>query len=109
MLSASRVTTVQPGRAIEGGRITVHGAGFEIDRPQLPDVRIGHLPARVVYASPTRLSVIVPSGLTQSGRAPVRIGGVADESAYVDIAAPLADRPAPGRQPGVRRAPETCT
>jgi len=90
MLSASRVTTVQPGRAIEGGRITVHGAGFEIDRPQLPDVRIGHLPARVVYASPTRLAVIVPSGLTQSGRAPVRIGGVADESAYVDIATPLA-------------------
>ena len=90
MLSASRVSTVQPARAIEGGRITIHGFGFDIDRPQLPDVRIGHLPARVVYASPTRLAVIVPAGLPQSGRAPVRIGGVADESAYVEVATPVA-------------------
>ena len=90
MLSASRVSTVQPARAIEGGRITIHGSGFDIDRPHLPDVRIGHLPARVVYASPTRLAVIVPSGVPQSGRAPVRIGGVADESAYVEVATPLA-------------------
>jgi sugar lactone lactonase YvrE len=90
MLSASRVTTVQPARAIEGGRITIHGSGFEVDQPHLPDVRISHLRARVVYASPTRLSVIVPAGIPESGRAPVRVGGVADESAFVDIAAPLA-------------------
>jgi sugar lactone lactonase YvrE len=90
MLSASRVTAVQPARAIEGGRITIHGSGFEIDRPQLPDVRIGNQPARVVYASPTRLAVIVPTGITDRGRTPVRIGGVADESAFVEIAAPLA-------------------
>jgi hypothetical protein len=90
MLSASRVSIVQPIKAVEGGRITIHGSGFDIDRPHLPDVRIGHLPARVVYASPTRLAVIVPPGVPQSGRAPVRIGGVADESAYVEVATPLA-------------------
>jgi sugar lactone lactonase YvrE len=90
MLSASRVTTVRPTRAIEGGRITIHGAGFEVDQTHLPDVRIGNLAARVVYASPTRLAVIVPAGIAESGRTPVRIGGVADESAFVEIATPLA-------------------
>ena len=90
MLSASRVTTIQPARAIEGGRITIHGSGFETDQPQLPDVRIGNQPARVVYASPTRLSVIVPAGIADRGRTAVRIGGVADESAFIDIAGPLA-------------------
>src|SRR5688572_20584353 len=90
MLSASRVTTVQPPRALEGGRITIHGSGFEVDQPHLPEVRIGHLPARVVYASPTRLAVIVPAGIAEGGRAPVRVGGVADESAFVEVATPLA-------------------
>src|SRR5688572_2173958 len=90
MLSASRVTTVQPPRALEGGRITIHGSGFEVDQPHLPEVRIGHLPARVVYASPTRLAVIVPAGIAESGRAPVRVGGVADEAAFVEVATPLA-------------------
>ena len=90
MLSASRVTTIQPARAIEGGRIAIHGSGFETDQPQLPDVRIGNQPARVVFASPTRLSVIVPAGIADKGRTAVRIGGVADEAAFIDIAGPLA-------------------
>ena len=90
MLSASRVTTVHPNRAIEGGRITIHGSGFEVDGPHLPDVRIGNLPARVVYASPTRLAVIVPAGIPESGRVSVQIGGVSDEAAFVEVAAPLA-------------------
>jgi hypothetical protein len=90
MLTASRVTTVQPSRAIEGGRITIHGSGFEVDGPHLPDVRIGNLPARVVYASPTRLAALVPAGIAASGRVSVRIAGVSDESAFVEVAAPLA-------------------
>ena len=44
----------------------------------------------MVYASPTRLSVIVPTGIADQGRTAVRIGGVADESAFIDIAGPLA-------------------
>ena len=44
---------------------------------------------RVVYASPSRLSAIVPAGL-DAGRAPVRIAGVAGATAYIDVAAPFA-------------------
>src|SRR3981081_1324270 len=85
----ARVTAIHPLCAIEGGRITIEGARFPVDGPSLPEVRIGGLAARLVYASATRLSVIVPAGLT-SGRTPIRIAAVPEALAFVDIAAPLA-------------------
>jgi sugar lactone lactonase YvrE len=83
------VTRITPLQAIEGGRIAIDGDGFVVDGPELPEVRIGNAVARVVYASPSRLAVIVPAGL-DAGRAPVRIAGVTGATAYVDIAAPFA-------------------
>jgi DNA-binding beta-propeller fold protein YncE len=85
-----RVTAIHPLCAIEGGRITIEGTGFPVDGLSLPEVRVGERTARLVYASPTRLAAIVPSGL-ERGRTPVRVAGVSDESWWsVDIAAPLA-------------------
>jgi streptogramin lyase len=83
------VTRITPLQAIEGGRIAIDGEGFAVDGPELPEVRIGNAVARVVYASPSRLSAIVPSGL-DAGRAAVRISGVAGATAYIDVAAPFA-------------------
>ena len=85
----ARVTAVQPTQAIEGGRISIQGDRFSVDDPQLPSVRIGDRPARVVFASSSRFDVIVPEGLA-SGRAPVKIDGIAGETAFVEIAAPFA-------------------
>ena len=84
-----RITAVHPQRAIEGGRITVDGEGFSTDGPYLPEVRIGEARARVVCASSTRVTAIVPSGL-DAGAAPIRIGAVSGETAFVEIAAPFA-------------------
>src|SRR5947207_7630245 len=84
-----RVTAVRPMWAIEGGRIAIEGTDFPLDLPRLPDVRIGGQPARVVQASSSSLSVIVPSGL-ESGSTPIRIAGVSGETAFVDIAAAFA-------------------
>jgi len=84
------VSAVRPHLAIEGGRITIEGAHFPIDHPRLPEVRVGDVPARVVYASPTAIAIIIPSGLTESGRTPVRIEGVSGETPLVEIAAPFA-------------------
>ncbi len=98
-----RVTAIHPLRAIEGGRITIEGAAFPIDDPQLPEVRIGESSARLVYLSPTRLVAIVPSGL-EGGRTTVRVAGAppfddaqgaqsssrGGETAFIDIAAPFA-------------------
>lgn len=59
----SRLTSVHPHSAIEGGRITIGGTGFSTDEPQLPEVRIGETRARVSFASRTRLIAIVPAGM----------------------------------------------
>lgn len=90
MTKSPHVTAIRPLSAIEGGRIQIEGANFPVDGPRLPDVRIGDLPARVVYASPTSISIVVPPGLTESGRATLRIDGVAAEGALIEVAVPFA-------------------
>jgi sugar lactone lactonase YvrE len=84
-----RVTAIHPHLAIEGGRITIEGSDFPVDRARLPEVRIGDLPARVVYASPRTLAVVVPPGLPE-GRTTVRIEGMGGGTAFIDVAAPFA-------------------
>src|SRR6476659_2068363 len=68
------VTAVRPAWAIEGGRITIEGTGFPIDRPELPVVLIGGARARPVFASSTAISFLVPAGL-EGGQAPISVGG----------------------------------
>jgi sugar lactone lactonase YvrE len=84
-----RITAIHPPSAIEGGRIDIDGSGFPVGQPVLPDVRIGDLPARLVFASSTRLGAIVPEGL-DGGRASVRVDGSADATAFVELAVPFA-------------------
>src|SRR5437762_3983148 len=88
-MSPSRVTAIHPLCAIEGGRLTIEGSEFPVDDPFLPEVRIGDARARVVFASPTRLIVIVPAGL-EGGRATVRVGEGSGVTAFVDLASPFA-------------------
>src|SRR5436190_7193659 len=85
-----RVTAVRPTWAIEGGRIAIEGTDFPVDRPRLPDVRIGGAPARVVQAGSSSLSVIVPGGL-DGGSTPISIENVSGDLAlFVDIASQFA-------------------
>jgi sugar lactone lactonase YvrE len=81
---STRVTAVRPAWAIEGGRITIEGTGFPLDRPHIPAVQIGGLPARFVEASPSRLGVIVPSGL-DGGPAPIKIDGLSGDTPFVEV------------------------
>jgi outer membrane protein assembly factor BamB len=83
------ITAIDPLWAIEDGRVTIHGSGFPIDQPRLPDVAVGDVPARVVYASATSVSVLVPRGL-DGGRTPVRVQGVLGETAFLEVGAPCA-------------------
>src|SRR5436189_3342353 len=85
-----RVSAVRPTWAIEGGRIVIEGTDFPVDRPRLPDVRIGGASARVVQASSSSLAVIVPGGL-DGGSTPISIEGVSGDLAlFIDIAAQFA-------------------
>ena len=85
-----RVAAIRPHWAIEGGRITIEGSNFSLEPPHLPQVRVGDLPARLVYASPTTIAVIVPAGIAESGQTPVRIDGASGETAFIEVAAPFA-------------------
>ena len=85
----TRLTSIQPHWAVEGGRVTIHGSGFPVDKLQVPVVTIGDATARTVYASPNRISVLVPAGL-DGGRTTVRVADVPGETALLDVGTPLA-------------------
>jgi sugar lactone lactonase YvrE len=90
-----RITSIHPGRAIEGGRVTLHGEGFPISDSRVPEVRVSGKLARVVLASHDRIAIIVPTGITEGGHASVVIDGAggADapfDAASIEIAVPFA-------------------
>jgi sugar lactone lactonase YvrE len=85
--SASRITSVQPLWAVEGGQVMIAGEGFPVDPPV--QVRIGGEPARPSLVSSQSVTVTVPGGL-EGGSTPVRVEDVPGETAYIDVAAPLA-------------------
>jgi sugar lactone lactonase YvrE len=80
------IAAIQPSRAIEGGRVTILGSGFDVNGAELPDVRFGGERARVVFASPSRLIALVPPGLGESGRVPVSVSGSNGSAPAVEIA-----------------------
>ena len=81
MSSHPSVTAITPVRAVEGGRVTIHGSGFPVE--SLSTISVGDVPARVAFASPHRLIVSIPGDL-DPGQAPIRIAGVPGET-YVTI------------------------
>ena len=93
------ITSVHPLRAVEGGRITILGSDFSVD--DVTTVQIGDTAARVAFASPSRLVVIIPADL-EGGRAAMKVPGVTLETAYVTIGTRWATGLAPGRQPRIR-------
>jgi sugar lactone lactonase YvrE len=89
-MSQPLITAVRPSNAIEGGRVTLDGTGFIDDRSQPPDVHVHDRAARVIFASSSQVSFIVPSGLTESGPAPLRIANHPIDSVGINLAAPIA-------------------
>jgi len=85
--SSSRIIAVHPLWAVEGGHVVLSGDGFQVDPPA--EVRVGGSVARATRASSQSIAVIVPSGL-EGGRTAVRLAGAPGETAYIEVAAPLA-------------------
>ena len=76
------ISSVAPIRAVEGGRVTLRGHGFPVDK--LPDITVGDQPARVLFASSVRIVIALPSEL-EGGARPIRIEDVAGETVYVSV------------------------
>jgi sugar lactone lactonase YvrE len=83
------MTAIRPRFAIEGGRVDIEGGPFTVDPSVLPRVRIAGVDARLVFASPRRLGVLVPEGL-DGGTLPVRLDAVASQTAFLDVGEPVA-------------------
>jgi hypothetical protein len=82
------VTGIRPSRAIEGGLVTLIG---EFGNPDSPaDVRVEGRPARTVFASPNRLSFIVPSGITEDRAGAISINDTLMENASIELGAAIA-------------------
>lgn len=80
------LTGVRPRLAVPGGRITLEGVGFPVDAPSLPDVTIGSVPVRIVRASTSALSVIVPPDI-EGGELAVTVSELPDQTIFVHVGA----------------------
>lgn len=69
--------------------MTLTGEGFVSDAGVVADVYVRDRRARVVFASPDRVSFLVPPGIAESGPAPIRVGETGGEQ-FVDLAAAVA-------------------
>jgi sugar lactone lactonase YvrE len=68
--------------------VSLDGHGFP-DGDASPQVIVNTHPARVVFASPNRISLIVPTELVDGGRVPLHVGSEAGET-FLNLAVPLA-------------------
>jgi len=84
MAAGPTISSVRPLRAVEGGRITIHGSAFPSDR--LQTIPLGETQARVAFASSRRLVLTVPDDI-EGGPTPVKIPGAPGETAYVSVGA----------------------
>lgn len=90
-MSNPRITSVEPPCAIEGGRVTLHGEQFPVSPEPLPEVRLAGRLARIVFAAGDRISIVVPPGIVEGGRAAVEINGtITAGSPGIDVATPFA-------------------
>jgi sugar lactone lactonase YvrE len=76
------ITSIEPRRASEGGRITLQGSGFPVEH--LPLVTLGSVPARISFASSQRLIVLVPPDV-EGGRMPVHVDSLPGDFGSVTI------------------------
>src|SRR5688500_302605 len=78
------ISSVRPLRAVEGGRVTIYGSAFPSGRFQT--IPLGEAPARVSFASSSRLVLTVPEDL-ERGPTPVNSPGARGETVYVSVGA----------------------
>ncbi len=65
------ILSVEPAFALPGGHITLHGSGLIGSLNEPPSVVFGESLATVVFASPTRLTILVPDAASGYGEVTV--------------------------------------
>ena len=87
---------------VEGGRLWLRGDGFPQPESTADLVTIGGVSARMAFAAPDRMAVVVPPGL-DGGETPVKVAWLPGATLYARVGTLLGDRPASSRQSRLRR------
>lgn len=85
----SSLTHLTPARVLPGARLTLHGQSLPVAATPADAVTIGGVPARVVLASPARVTVEVPAGL-DGGALDVCASWCPDTALTVSVGRPIA-------------------
>ena len=80
------LTSLEPIRVVEGGRLWLRGEGFPQPDSSTEIVTIGGEPARISFSASDRLAVIVPAGLV-GGETPVKVAWVPGATLYARVGA----------------------
>ncbi|HUQ87587.1 MAG TPA: hypothetical protein VM096_08520 [Vicinamibacterales bacterium] len=83
------LTSLEPVRVIEGGRLWLRGDGFPQPESTADLVTIGGVSARMAFAAPDRMAVVVPTGL-DGGETPVKVAWLPGATLYARVGALLA-------------------
>ena len=84
MSPVASITSVHPLRAVNGGRVTIHGTGFVVD--DLLTIPVGTVEEREAFASSRRVVVCI-SAECEAGQAPIAIPGVSSGTSDLSIGA----------------------
>jgi sugar lactone lactonase YvrE len=85
----TKVRSVVPRHAVEGGRVVVEGEALPFLPDRAPEIRVGGVPVAVSAASPRRLAFVVPAGL-DTGRHAVTAEPGGERLTELDVAGSLA-------------------
>ena len=83
------LTSLEPVRVIEGGRLWLRGDGFPQPESTFDLVTIGGVSAPMAFAAPDRMAVVVPSGL-DGGDTPVKVAWLPGATLYARVGRLLA-------------------
>ena len=83
------LTSLEPVRVIEGGRLWLRGDGFPQPESTSDLVTIGGVPARMAFAAGDRMAVTVPGGL-DGGETPVKCAWLPGATLYARVGRRLA-------------------
>jgi hypothetical protein len=83
------LTSLEPVRVVEGGRLWLRGEGFPQPDSTTGLVTIGGVSARMSFAAPDRMAVVVPPGL-DGGETPVKVSWLPGATLYARVGTMLA-------------------
>lgn len=83
------LTSLEPVRVVEGGRLWLQGGGFPQPDSSADLVTIGGMPARISFSAVDRLAVVVPAGL-DGGETPVKVAWIPGTTLYAQVGGVLA-------------------